>query len=112
LVRPRYEPIGTLVVEWAGQLTTLRDSRVVELSAGTGTLTHQLAPLAASAFATDVSEPMMTIGRACPAPACRRVQWQRADVEDTGLADCSADILVSCLGPFRDTDRAVAETGG
>jgi SAM-dependent methyltransferase len=112
LIRPRYEPIGALVVERLSLLAgpdELRAADVVELSAGTGALTHQLAPLVASYLATDISEPMMAIGRGCPAPACRAVSWRQADVESSGLPAGSADLVVSSLGQCQDTDTGLAE---
>jgi SAM-dependent methyltransferase len=107
LVRPKYEPIAALVSDHvAGRLV---DADVVELSAGTGTLTHLLAPHASTYLATDVSEPMMEVARACPATACRRVTWTRADVAATGLPSASADVVVSSLGPFQDSDAGLGE---
>jgi len=113
LIRPKYEPIAALVVDRLAELVDaveLAASDVVELSAGTGALTHQLALRVSSYLATDISEPMMAIGQQCPAPACRRVRWQRADVEQSGLPSGSADVVVSSLGQCQDTDRALADT--
>ncbi len=107
LVRPKYKPIAALVSDHvAGRLV---DADVVELSAGTGTLTHLLAPHASTYLATDLSEPMMDLARACPATACRRVTWTRADVEATGLPSATADVVVSSLGPFQDSDAGLGE---
>lgn len=113
LIRPKYEPIAALVVDRLTQLADpaeLAASDVVELSAGTGALTHQLAPLVSTYLATDISGPMMAIGRACQAPACQRVRWLRADVEHSGLPSGSADVVVSSLGQCQDSDQSMAET--
>jgi len=113
LIRPRYEPIAGLVVDRVAQLVETAELAVidvVELSAGTGALTHQLAPRVSSYLATDISEPMMAIGRSCPAPACRRVRWLHADVERSGLPGGSADLVVSSLGQCQDSDQALADT--
>jgi ubiquinone/menaquinone biosynthesis C-methylase UbiE len=109
IIRPRYEAIAALVVDRVRELTDVRRADVVELSAGTGALTHQLAPLARSYVATDVSEPMMAVARQHDVPGTERVTWLRADVRDLDLASESADLVVSSLGPFQDSDDALAE---
>lgn len=109
LVRPRYDAIAGLVVDLAREVTDVRRAHVVELSAGTGALTHQLAPLARSYVATDVSEPMMAVARRRAVPGADRVTWCRADVQDLPLGSASADVVASSLGPLQDSDRALAE---
>jgi ubiquinone/menaquinone biosynthesis C-methylase UbiE len=110
IIRPRYEAIAALVVDRVRELTDVRRADVVELSAGTGALTHQLAPLARTYVATDVSEPMMAVARRHDVPGAERVAWCRADVRDLGLASESADLVVSSLGPLQDSEDALAET--
>lgn len=108
LIRPRYEEIGSLVRDRAARDVDLGSADVVELSAGTGALTHQLAPGCASYLATDVSRPMMDVGRRRSGSACAGVRWQVADVERLDLPPGSADLVVSSLGPFQDSDRGAA----
>ena len=109
LIRPRYDAIAALVVDRACALTDVRRADVVELSAGTGALTHQLAPLVRSYVATDVSEPMLAVARARRAPGCERVRWLRGDVHDLPLPSESADLVVSSLGPFQDSEQSLDE---
>src|SRR5215204_3114162 len=109
LIRPRYDRIAALVVDRVRELTDIRPAKVVELSAGTGALTHQLAPLARSYIASDVSEPMLSIARQYDVPGTERVTWARADVQDLPLESASADLVVSSLGPFQNSDRALDE---
>jgi ubiquinone/menaquinone biosynthesis C-methylase UbiE len=109
IIRPRYEAIAALVVDRVRELTDVRRAEVVELSAGTGALTHQLAPLARSYVATDVSGPMMAVARRHHVPGTERVTWLRADVRDLGLPSASADLVVSSLGPFQDSENGLAE---
>jgi SAM-dependent methyltransferase len=109
LIRPKYDAIAALVVDLVRDLTDVRRAHVVEVSAGTGALTHQLAPLARSYVATDVSEPMMAVARSHAVPGTERVTWRRADVEDLPLERASADVVASSLGPVQDSDRALAE---
>lgn len=109
LIRPRYDAIAALVVDRVRELTDVRRADVVELSAGTGALTHQLATLPRSYVATDVSEPMLAVARRRTVPGTERVAWRRADVQDLRLESASADVVVSSLGPVQDSDRALAE---
>src|SRR5215213_2187311 len=90
LIRPRYDAIAALVVDRVRELTDVRRAHVVELSAGSGALTHQLAPLARSYIATDVSEPMLAIARRHDVPGTERVTWARADMRDLPLEPESA----------------------
>jgi SAM-dependent methyltransferase len=109
LVRPRFEAVAALVVDRVRELTDVAPADVVEISAGTGALTHQLAPLTASYVATDISEPMLAVARQYDVPGIERVRWQSADMEDLPLDSSSADVVVSSLGPLLDSDRALAE---
>lgn len=109
LIRPRYDAVAALVVDRARELTDVRRADVVELSSGTGALTHQLAPLARSYVATDVSVPMLAVAQGHAVPGCARVTWLPADARDLPLDSASADLVVSSLGPFQDSERALAE---
>jgi len=110
LIRPRYERIATLVKDRAQELSDLRCAHVIELSAGTGALTHQLAPLAAAYVASDVSEPMLSVARQHHVPGTEHVTWNRADVQDLPFDSGRADLVVSSLGPFQDSDQALRES--
>jgi ubiquinone/menaquinone biosynthesis C-methylase UbiE len=110
LIRPRYDAIAALVVDRVRDLTDIRRAHGVELSAGTGALTHRLAPLARSYVATDVSEPMLSVARRYDVPGTEQVTWVRADVRDLPLESASADLVVSSLGPLQDSDRALDES--
>jgi SAM-dependent methyltransferase len=109
LIRPKYDPIAALVVDRARELTDIRRAEVIELSAGTGALTHQLAPLVRAYIATDVSEPMLSIAREHDVSGTESVAWIAADMHDLPLPSASADLAVSSLGPFQDSDDALEE---
>lgn len=110
LIRPRYERVAALVRDRVLELLGHRRVDVVELSAGTGALTHQLAPLVRGRYvATDISEPMMAIGRRRGGPDSDRVTWLRSDVQQMALGDATADVVVSSLGPFQDTEAGMLE---
>ena len=109
LIRPRYEPVADLVVERLRELTDVRRAEVLELSAGTGALTHRLAPLCRRYVATDVSEPMLAVARAYDVPGAERVTWLGADVRELPLESASTDAVVSSLGPFQDSEQALGE---
>jgi len=108
-IRPRYEPIAALVRDRLLELLDPRDADVVELSAGTGALTHQLAPRSGRYTATDVSQPMLSVGHRRAAPGCEHVEWVVSDVHSMVLPSHSADALVSSLGPFQDSDTSLRE---
>jgi ubiquinone/menaquinone biosynthesis C-methylase UbiE len=109
LIRPRFDAVAALVVDLVRELTDPGGLDVVEISAGTGALTHQLAPLSATYVATDISEPMLAVARRHDAPGLRQVRWQIADMEDLPLEASSVDLVVSSLGPLLDSERALAE---
>jgi ubiquinone/menaquinone biosynthesis C-methylase UbiE len=109
LIRPRYDAVAERVVDRVRELTDVRRANVVELSAGTGALTHQLAPLARSYVATDVSVPMLAVAQRHVVPGCARVTWLPADARDLPLDSASADLVVSSLGPFQDFEQACGE---
>lgn len=109
LIRPKYEPIAGHVAAAVDAVADLRSGVVLELSAGTGALTHLLAPLVGSYIATDISEPMLTVAKERCSDGVDRVAWLRADVEDLPLPSHLADIVVSSLGPVQDTETALGE---
>ena len=110
LIRPKYESIArrvALAVE--ASVPDLRSAVALELSAGTGALTHLLAPLVGNYVATDISLPMLDVARERGGAAMRRVAWLPADVEALQLPSHLADLVVSSLGPVQDTPVALAE---
>ena len=109
LIRPRYDAIAALVVDRVREVTDVASAHVVELAAGTGALTHQLAPLARDYTATDISQPMLAVARRRDVPGCERVTWLRGDVLDLPLETASADVVVSSLGPLQDSEEALGE---
>jgi SAM-dependent methyltransferase len=110
LVRPRYESIAALVVRRVHELLEPTGSDVVELAAGTGALTHQLAPGTGTYRATDISPGMLAAGRGHAAPGCDHVEWRVADVTALDLPSASADLVACSLGPFQDSEEGRAES--
>jgi SAM-dependent methyltransferase len=111
LVAPKYEPIAALVAERVRRWRPWVPQDAVELAAGTGALTRQLAPWVLGAggryTATDVSPRMLHAGR----PTLdERVELVVADVEDLPFPDRGADLVVCSLGPVQDTDAGWSET--
>lgn len=109
LIRPKYDAIAAHVARAVESAADVSRSVVLELSAGTGALTHLLAPRGESGYiATDVSAPMLAVARRRVSRA-GRVAWLRAAVEEVPLPSHLADVVVSSLGPVQDTDQALAE---
>lgn len=108
LVAPRYQPIAALLKDAVGQMVPRLT--VIELAAGTGTLTRLLAPAVLAAageyVGVDISEQMLRQARGTLDP---RVELVIADGEATGLAASSADLVVSSLGVLQDTDAGWRE---
>jgi SAM-dependent methyltransferase len=85
---------------------------VLELAAGTGVVTRQLAarlPAGASIVATDLNQPM--IDRAARVGTARPVFWRQADALQLPFDDASFDAVVCQFGVmfFPDKVRAFAE---
>jgi SAM-dependent methyltransferase len=103
LVAPRYTAIAALLDAAVGPVAS--GSTVVELAAGTGTLTRLLAPRLIAAdgayVALDISIEMLRQARETVPP---RVELLVADGEATMLATSTADLVVSSLGVLQDTD--------
>ena len=85
---------------------------VLELAAGTGVLTRELAralPAGARLVATDVNAPMLA--EAAAAGSARPVEWREADALALPFADAAFDAVVCQFGAmfFADRPRAYAE---
>jgi SAM-dependent methyltransferase len=86
--------------------------RVLELAAGTGVVTRQLATRLApevALVATDLNAAMLT--QAVTAGTARPVAWCRADAQAVPFAEASFDVVVCQFGVmfFPDKPRAFAE---
>jgi SAM-dependent methyltransferase len=98
--------------DMASRITALQPRRVLELAAGTGVLTRELAerlPAQALIVATDLNAPMLA--RAQQAGTARPVQWREADAMALPFADDSFDLVACQFGVmfFPDKGRAFAE---
>jgi SAM-dependent methyltransferase len=109
LIRPKYERIARHVARTVAAGADLDGAVVLELSAGTGALTHLMAPLVTHYVASDVSRPMLDVARRRDGERVARVAWLRADVEAVPLPSHLFDVVVSSLGPVQDTETALAE---
>ncbi|WP_159015633.1 class I SAM-dependent methyltransferase [Cognatiluteimonas profundi] len=86
--------------------------RVLEIAAGTGVLTRQLAmrlPDAASIIATDLNAPMLAMAESLG--TARPVRWRQADAMQLPFADASFDCVACQFGAmfFPDKVKAFAE---
>ena len=104
-----FEPYAT---DLAGRVARLGPSRVLEIAAGTGVVTRQLArALAPDAFimATDLNQPMLD--QAVAIGTCRPVEWRQTDAMQLPFADESFDVVVCQFGAmfFPDKAKAYAE---
>ncbi len=101
LFRPYAEVLADRVAAWA-------PSRVLEVAAGTGALTRELADRLPDAdiTATDLAPPMVERGAARSGSA--RVRWQQADAQDLPTADASVDVWVCQFGIMFFPDRVRA----
>jgi len=87
-------------------------SNVLEVAAGTGAVTRELAarlPGEVAIVATDLNEGM--IEQAKSIEACRPVEWRQADVMDLPFSNQSFDVVICQFGVmfFPDKAKAFAE---
>ena len=92
-------------------------ARVLEIAAGTGILTEQLAqllPADAAIVATDLNPPMLAVAqkRLQGHPSAARIEWREADATTLPFPDGSFDAVVCQFGVmfFPDKPRAASET--
>ena len=99
-------------IDLASRVTLHRPSRVLEIAAGTGVVTRQLAkvlPLGVSIVATDLNQPMLD--HAVAKGTARPIEWRQADAMQLPFPDAAFDVVVCQFGVmfFPDKARAYAE---
>jgi SAM-dependent methyltransferase len=99
-------------VDLASRVALHRPSRVLEIAAGTGVVTRQLAatlPASVSIVATDLNQPMLD--QASAVGTHRPVQWCPADAMHLPFGDRDFDVVVCQFGAmfFPDRQQAFAE---
>ena len=104
-----FEPYAA---DLAARVAACRPSRVLEVAAGTGAVTRQLArllPAEASIVATDLNRPMLD--EAAAVGTDRPVEWRQADATDLPFPDAAFDVVACQFGVmfFPDKARAYAE---
>lgn len=93
--------------EMGARVAALAPARVLEVAAGSGALTRELAARLPSAdlTATDLAQPMLDRA-AATGPA--GVHWQQADAQDLPVPDAAFDVWVCQFGIMFVPDRARA----
>jgi SAM-dependent methyltransferase len=96
----------------AGRVTQLEPSTVLEIAAGTGVVTRELAkrlPADVQIIATDLNEPMLI--QAASTATARPVEWRQADAMQLPFGDEMFDVVVCQFGSmfFPDKPRAFSE---
>ena len=104
-----FEPYAA---DLAARLAGRRLARVLEIAAGTGVVTRQLAallPPGVAIVATDLNQPMLDMAQAVG--TVRAVAWQQADALQLPFADGAFDAVVCQFGVmfFPDKARAFSE---
>lgn len=99
-------------IDLAARAAERRPTRVLEIAAGTGVVTRQLArvlPGGIAIVATDLSQAMLD--RAAAQPSARPVEWRQADAMQLPYPDESFDLVVCQFGVmfFPDKGKAFAE---
>ena len=94
-------------VDLAGRIASEAPADVLEVAAGTGALTRQLAartPATVAITATDLNQPMLD--HAAIVGTARPVTWRQADAMHLPFADDSIDAVVCQFGVMFFPDRA------
>ncbi|MGF6597427.1 SAM-dependent methyltransferase [Paraburkholderia sp. GAS448] len=104
-----FEPYA---VDLASRVASRRPRKVLEVAAGTGVVTRELAkalPNSTVIVATDLNQPMLD--RAQAVGAFRPVEWRQADAMQLPFADGEFDVVVCQFGVmfFPDKPGAFAE---
>ena len=99
-------------VDMAARVASLAPRRVLEIAAGTGAVTRELAarlPRETEIVATDLNQPM--IDHAASIGTARPVEWRQADAMELPFDDQSFDAVVCQFGVmfFPDRVKAFAE---
>ena len=95
--------------DMATRVATLRPTSLLEVAAGTGVLTRQLAaalPSMASIVATDLNRPMLD--HAASIGTARAVQWREADAMKLPFPDEAFDAVVCQFGVMFFPNKAAA----
>ena len=95
--------------DMARRVAALRPQAVLEIAAGTGAVTREMArrlPADVSIVATDLNQPM--IDHAMHIGTSRPVAWQQADAMSLPFDDASFDVVVCQFGSMFFPDKAVA----
>lgn len=104
-----FEPYAA---DLAGRVAQRQPSRVLEIAAGTGVVTRQLAKVLPSAtviIATDLNQPMLE--KAATVGTSRTVEWRQADAMRLPFPDEDFDVVVCQFGVmfFPDKVKAFSE---
>lgn len=99
-------------VDLAARAAALSPRRVLEIAAGTGVVTRQLASRLGGdvdIVATDLNAPMLK--HAARIGTSRPVEWQPADAQQLPFADAAFDVVICQFGAmfFPDRPKAFAE---
>ncbi len=103
-----FEPYALDMVK---RLAWLSSGRLLEIAAGTGVVTRQLAarlPADVAIIATDLNQPMLD--QAAATGTARPVEWRQADAMQLPFADASFDAVVCQFGAMFFPDKARAYT--
>src|SRR4051794_32131638 len=101
-----FEPYA---VDLARRAADLHPQRVLEIAAGTGVVTREMAtrlPADVPIVATDLNQPMLT--HAAAQGTERPVRWQQADAMQLPFTDQSFDLVVCQFGVMFFPDKAQA----
>lgn len=101
-----FEPYAA---DLASRVAHFQPSRVLEVAAGTGVVTRQLAktlPSEVSIIATDLNQPMLD--QAGAVGTSRPVEWQQADAMQLPFLDAVFDVVVCQFGVMFFPDKAKA----
>ncbi len=95
--------------DMARRVAGRKASRVLEVAAGTGVVTRELArtlPAATDIVATDLNQPMLD--HAASVGTARPVQWRQADAQKLPFEDASFDVVTCQFGAMFFPDKALA----
>lgn len=84
---------------------------VLDVACGTGSVARQVAPIVGQAgrvVASDISNAMLSVARALPAPAGAEIDWRQGDALALDLPDASFDLVLCQQGLQFFRDRAAA----
>ncbi|MFC7515965.1 class I SAM-dependent methyltransferase [Herbaspirillum sp. GCM10030257] len=101
-----FEPYAA---DLAARVTHFQPSHVLEIAAGTGVVTRQLAkilPPEVSIIATDLNQPMLD--QAVAVGTSRAVEWRQADAMQLPFSDGVFDMVVCQFGVMFFPDKAKA----